>query len=91
MWLRCLQSFGESEAWYIIQRGVGVQVKIGCCVKMGSAIECGRLTSVEYSSRHGNKQQFAKGIKEVLVRADKKDRDPLMRNWGQTDCLLYQP
>ena len=38
--------------------------------------------------RHENKQHSANVIKEVLMRANKKDRDALLSNWGQTDCLL---
>ena len=38
--------------------------------------------------RHENTQQSANGIKEKLVRANKRDRDALLSNWGQTDCLL---
>ena len=35
-----------------------------------------------------SKQQSANGIKAVIVRANKKDSDALLSNWGQTDGLL---
>ena len=38
--------------------------------------------------RQKNKQQSANGIKEVLLRANSKDRDALLSNWVQTDCLF---
>ena len=37
---------------------------------------------------HENKQEYADGINDVLVRRNNKNRDALLSNCGQTDYLL---
>ena len=64
---KSVEVWGETEAWYILTRGAGVQVKKGCCVKMGSVIECGRLTSVEYSGRLATRISSACAVRETQV------------------------